>query len=123
LQTHKKEDKKTKIKKFTDLKTMALARLALRNLQQKLSPSLMGQSCERGLVGNRHNPMKLNRFMATSAGEQEDKMNTEVSVSEKKSPRQNFPRRRGRKSLWRNTDDHGYFTPTLNGTFVILVHY
>ncbi|CAD5315344.1 unnamed protein product [Arabidopsis thaliana] len=96
---------------------MALARLALRNLQQKLSPSLMGQSCERGLVGNRHNPMKLNRFMATSAGEQEDKMNTEVSVSEKKSPRQNFPRRRGRKSLWRNTDDHGYFTPTLNEVF------
>jgi HSP20 family protein len=61
--------------------------------------------------------MKLNRFMATSAGEQEDKMNTEVSVSEKKSPRQNFPRRRGRKSLWRNTDDHGYFTPTLNEFF------
>ncbi|OAP15106.1 hypothetical protein AXX17_AT1G46840 [Arabidopsis thaliana] len=98
---------------------MALARLALRNLQQKLSPSLMGQSCERGLVGNRHNPMKLNRFMAKSAGEQEDKMNTEVSVSEKKSPRQNFPRRRGRKSLWRNTDDHGYFTPTLNGNALI----
>ncbi|EOA36232.1 hypothetical protein CARUB_v10010182mg [Capsella rubella] len=97
---------------------MALARLALRNLQQKLSPSLIGQSCEKGLVGNRHNPMKLNRYMATSTGEQqEDKKNTEVSVSEKKSPQRNSHRRRGRKSLWRNTDDHGYFAPALNEFF------
>lgn len=100
---------------------MALARLALRNLQQKLSsPSLMGQSCERSLVGIRHNQRNLNRYMATSAGEQEEKKNTEVSVSEKKSPRRNFPRRRGRKSLWRNADDHGYFAPALNGMFVFL---
>ncbi|XP_010479767.1 PREDICTED: 26.5 kDa heat shock protein, mitochondrial [Camelina sativa] len=98
---------------------MALARLALRNLQQKLSPSLIGQSCERGMVSNRHNPMKLNRYMATSTtGEQqEEKKNTQVSVSEKKSPQRNSPRRRGRKSLWRNTDDHGYFAPALNEFF------
>lgn len=94
--------------------------MALRNLQQKLPPSLMGQYGERGLVGYGHNQRKLNRFLATSAGEQEENKNTEVSVSEKKSPRRNFPRRRGRKSLWRNTDDHGYFAPALNGMFVFL---
>ncbi|VVB00434.1 unnamed protein product [Arabis nemorensis] len=96
---------------------MALARLTLRNLQQKLSPTLMNQSCERSLVGNRHNKRNLNRLMATSTGEQEEKKNTEVSVSEKKSPRRIFPRRRGRKSLWRNTDDHDYFAPALNDFF------
>ncbi|CAH2036496.1 unnamed protein product [Thlaspi arvense] len=96
---------------------MALARLALRNLQQKLSPTLMGPNCERGLG---HNKRILSRFMATSAGEQEQKNNTEVSVSEKKSPRRIFPRRRGRRSLWRNTDDRDYFVPALNGMILLL---
>ncbi|ESQ30192.1 hypothetical protein EUTSA_v10012289mg [Eutrema salsugineum] len=97
---------------------MALARLALRNLQQKLSPNLMGQSCERSLLGNGQNQWTLNRFMAASAGEQEEMKKKEVSVSEKKSPRRFFPRRRGgRRSLWRNTDDHDYFAPALNELF------
>ncbi|CAF2055613.1 BnaC06g05390D [Brassica napus] len=96
---------------------MALARLALRNLQQKLSSTFMCPSGEKCLVGNRHSQSKLNRFMASSSGEQEEKKSTEVSVSEKKSPRRIFPRRRGRKSLWRNTDDHDYFAPALNGFF------
>lgn len=59
--------------------------------------------------------------MASSSGEQEEKKSTEVSVSEKKSPRRIFPRRRGRKSLWRNTDDHDYFAPALNGMIVFIL--
>ncbi|KAJ4917844.1 26.5 kDa heat shock protein [Raphanus sativus] len=96
---------------------MALARnLALRNLQQRFS-TFMCPSGEKCLVGNRHSQSKLNRFMASSSGEQEEKESKEVSVSEKKSPRRIFPRRRGRKSLWRNTDDQDYFAPALNGLF------
>ncbi|CAH8391222.1 unnamed protein product [Eruca vesicaria subsp. sativa] len=96
---------------------MALARLALRNVQQKLSPTLMGPSGERCLVGKQHSQSKLHRFMASSSGEQEENKNTQVSVSEKKSPKRTFPRRRGRKSLWRTTDYHDYFAPALNGFF------
>ncbi|KAL0696650.1 hypothetical protein Bca4012_063830 [Brassica carinata] len=95
---------------------MALARLALRNLQQKFS-TFMCPSGEKCLVGNRYSQSKLNRFMASSSGEKEEKKRSEVSVSEKKSPRRIFPRRRGRKSLWRNTDDHEYFAPALNEFF------
>lgn len=100
---------------------MALARnLALRNLQQRFS-TFMCPSGEKCLVGNRHSQSKLNRFMASSSGEQEEKESKEVSVSEKKSPRRIFPRRRGRKSLWRNTDDQDYFAPALNGMIVVFM--
>ncbi|XP_010545767.1 PREDICTED: 26.5 kDa heat shock protein, mitochondrial [Tarenaya hassleriana] len=97
---------------------MALARLALRNLQQKLSSSsLMGHVSvgERSVVGNQQNQRwnmeVLRRSMASSAGEQEKGKGTEVRVSEKKSSRL-FPRRRGRKSLWRSTSNRD-FVPSI----------
>ncbi|KAK9229371.1 hypothetical protein WN944_022333 [Citrus x changshan-huyou] len=93
---------------------MALARLALRNVQQRVStssPSLanlhnnLGErraSTIGGVQRQKWSNELLKRFMATAAND-EKKQDREVAVTEKRS--RLFPRRRGRRgSLWRNND-------------------
>ncbi|KAH9715067.1 26.5 kDa heat shock protein [Citrus sinensis] len=93
---------------------MALARLALRNVQQRVStssPSLanlhnnLGErraSTIGGVQRQKWSNELLKRFMATAAND-EKKKDREVAVTEKRS--RLFPRRRGRRgSLWRNND-------------------
>ncbi|KAJ1429127.1 HSP20-like chaperone [Sesbania bispinosa] len=75
---------------------MALARLALRNLQQRVSASLIGQKQRWG------NNELVARF-ATAAGEKGKSEGSEVAVSEGKKSRL-FPRRRGRRLPWRSDD-------------------
>ncbi|KAK7294092.1 hypothetical protein RJT34_16975 [Clitoria ternatea] len=85
---------------------MALARLALKNLQQRVcgtdSSSLIGH-------GGVH---KLARFATVAAG---DKGTSEVAVSEGKKSNRLIPKRRGRRWLWRNNDPD--FPPALNEFF------
>ncbi|KAL5756442.1 hypothetical protein ACOSP7_020874 [Xanthoceras sorbifolium] len=94
---------------------MALARLALRSLQQRVPSSSVAAaalghgviersaSSVNGVQRERWNNELLKRFIATSAGNEEKKDSKEVSVTEKKSSRL-FPRRKSKRSLWRNNN-------------------
>ncbi|XVF86463.1 hypothetical protein PTKIN_Ptkin18bG0042300 [Pterospermum kingtungense] len=78
---------------------MALARLALRNLQQRVSPppSYQGQSPRQ-----MWNDEILKRFMATSTSKVPDdkKEGKQVSVSQGEKKSRLFPRRRNQRSVW-----------------------
>ncbi|XP_061340041.1 26.5 kDa heat shock protein, mitochondrial isoform X2 [Gastrolobium bilobum] len=89
---------------------MALARLALKNLQQRVSTSssLIGYDC---VQKHRWGNELLKRF-TTAASDKGKSEGTEVAVSEGKKSRL-FPRRKGRRWLWRNNDRD--FSPALNG--------
>ncbi|KAL2338145.1 hypothetical protein Fmac_012591 [Flemingia macrophylla] len=81
---------------------MALARLALKNLQQRVctSSSLIGHD---GVHKQRWSNEFLRRF-ATAAGDKGKSEGTEVAVTEGKKSNRLFPRRRGRRWGWRNDD-------------------
>ncbi|KAG9150950.1 hypothetical protein Leryth_003065 [Lithospermum erythrorhizon] len=94
---------------------MALARLVLKNLQQRVvspSSSAMSQNvCQRGLNNfqNKKCSSELLRRFATAANE-EKSQGKEISVSEGGKKYKPFPRRR-RRNLWRrNTTD---FAPSI----------
>lgn len=94
---------------------MALARLALKNLQQRVSvpasSSLIGG--HGGVQKHRWGNDQLLRRFATAASDKGKSEGTEVVVSEGKRPRL-FPRRKGRRWPWRN--DERDFPPALYGT-------
>ncbi|OMO54339.1 hypothetical protein CCACVL1_27882 [Corchorus capsularis] len=84
---------------------MTLARLALRNLQQRVSSSssILGErSALTGVQSQSKNEEILKRFMATTAA----KEGKEVTVSEGDKKSKLFPRRKNKRSLlnwnWRN---------------------
>ncbi|KAK0597264.1 hypothetical protein LWI29_023522 [Acer saccharum] len=87
---------------------MALARLALmRSLQQRVSSS-SSSSCV-AVQRERWNNELLKRFMSTTSAPNEDNKDTkdkekEVSVTENKKSSKLFPKRKSKKSLWRNND-------------------
>ncbi|KAK2651617.1 hypothetical protein Ddye_011473 [Dipteronia dyeriana] len=87
---------------------MALARLALtRSVQQRVSCCSSSSSCV-AVQRERWNNELLKRFMSTTSAPNEDNKATkdkdkEVSVTEKKSSKL-FPKRKFKKSLWRNND-------------------
>lgn len=92
---------------------MALARLALRNLQQRVSSNTAAVSRQE----------LLKRFMTTTSAtvtSEENKDKKEVPVTQKKSSRSLFPWRRSkRRSPWRNNDvpalygNSNYFSSTI----------
>ncbi|KAI9159656.1 hypothetical protein LWI28_000680 [Acer negundo] len=88
---------------------MALARLALmRSLQQRVSSSSSSSSCV-AVQRERWNNELLKRFMSTTSASNEDNKDTkdkekEVSVTENKKSSKLFPKRKSKKSLWRNND-------------------
>ncbi|GMI82050.1 hypothetical protein like AT1G52560 [Hibiscus trionum] len=83
---------------------MALARLALRNLQQRVpSPSsLLGHNLGERSVGGvqrqRWNGEMLKRFMATATDKDSDDKQKQVSVSDGEKKFRLFPRRRNRRN-------------------------
>ncbi|OMP00060.1 hypothetical protein COLO4_12953 [Corchorus olitorius] len=86
---------------------MALARLALRNLQQRVSSSssILGErSALSGVQSQSKNEEILKRFMATTAAKEGKEKEVTVSEGDKKS--RLFPRRKNKRSLlnwnWRN---------------------
>ncbi|KAK7381584.1 hypothetical protein VNO80_00130 [Phaseolus coccineus] len=83
---------------------MALARLALKDLRQRLfaSSSLTGHGSG-GVHRQRWNNELLKRF-ATAAGDKGKSEASEVAVTEGKKSNRLFPRRRGRRWIWRNHD-------------------
>lgn len=92
---------------------MALARLALRNLQQRASPSSSFQAHN---IRQRWNDEVLKRFMATSSGGSkvtDDKKQVSVSEGEKKS--RLSPRRRHQRSLWNWRNKQHDYAPSLYG--------
>lgn len=82
---------------------MALARLALKNLQQRVctsSSSLISHDVQKQRWGN-----ELLRRFANAAGDKGKSEGSEVAVTEGKKSNRLFPRRRGRRSWpWRNDD-------------------
>ncbi|XP_057454178.1 26.5 kDa heat shock protein, mitochondrial [Lotus japonicus] len=94
---------------------MALARLALRNLQQRVSASSSAPlirhhgSVEKQRWGN-----GLVARFSTAASEKEKSEGSEVAVTEGKKSRL-FPRRKSRRWLWRNDDRD--FSPALHELF------
>ena len=98
---------------------MALARLALKNLQQRVASSspLMGHGG--GLQKQRWGNELMRRF-ATAGSDKEKSEGTEVAVSSSEGRRPRlFPRRRGRRSWpWRSDDRD--FTPALYGNNLLL---
>ncbi|CAJ1951277.1 unnamed protein product [Sphenostylis stenocarpa] len=90
---------------------MALARLALKNLHQRVcaSSSLTGHGCS-GVNKQRWNNELLKRF-ATAAGDKGKSEGTEIAVTEGKKSNRLFPRRRGRRWIWRNNNRD--FSPAL----------
>ncbi|KAK3219389.1 hypothetical protein Dsin_013359 [Dipteronia sinensis] len=92
---------------------MALARWALmRSLQQRVSSSSSSSSSSScvAVQNERWNNELLKRFMSTTSAPNKDNKDTkdkdkdkEVSVTEKKSSKL-FPKRKSKKSLWRNND-------------------
>ncbi|GLU22089.1 hypothetical protein SLE2022_381860 [Rubroshorea leprosula] len=101
---------------------MALARLALKNLQQKLSStssSLLAHNLGEKGVGRvlqrqRWGDETLKRFMVTATDKVSDekKEGKEVAVSEGGKKSRLFPRRRNRRSLWNWRNDRD-FVPSL----------
>ncbi|MBA0774725.1 hypothetical protein Gotri_009916 [Gossypium trilobum] len=101
---------------------MALARLALRNLQPRLSSSsssLLGHNVGERSVGGvqrqRWNGEMLKRFMATATDkDSDDKKQVSVSDGEKKF--RLFPRGKNRRSLWNwRNKQHDYAPPLYGG--------
>jgi len=94
---------------------MTLVRLTLKNLQQKLfaSSSLAGHGSG-GVHKQRWNNELLKRFGTAAAGDKGKSEASEVAVTEGKKSNRLFPRRRGRRWLWRNPDRD--FPPALYGT-------
>ena len=109
---------------------MALARLALRSLQQRVpssssssSSSLLSPSLsERALSGQRWGPEIVKRFSATpdAASDKPSGEKTEVAVSEGDRKPKLFPRKQRKRSLWRNNRND--FVPSLNGTYSFSHH-
>ncbi|XVE52204.1 hypothetical protein DITRI_Ditri02bG0104200 [Diplodiscus trichospermus] len=95
---------------------MALARLALRNLQQRVSPcsSSLGHNARQ-----RWNDEILKRFMATTTGKVSDdkKESKQVSVSEGENKSRLFPRRKNRRSLWNWRNKQRNYAPALYEIF------
>lgn len=89
---------------------MALARLALKHLQQRVASASSSSLVERRVVGGALQKEGVRGF-ASEKGKSEG---TEVGVSEGKRSRL-FPRRNRRRWLWRNRD-RDTFPPALNGT-------
>ncbi|XP_030457562.1 26.5 kDa heat shock protein, mitochondrial [Syzygium oleosum] len=97
---------------------MALARLALKNMQQRLgsassAPSLCRANQIRHGWNSSDEAMVMNRrFLSTATEKASD--DKEVAVSEKGDGRKSrlFPRRNRRRSLWRRNDDAD-FVPAL----------
>ncbi|KAJ9692670.1 hypothetical protein PVL29_011651 [Vitis rotundifolia] len=101
---------------------MALARLALRSLQQRVpsssSSSLLSPSLsERALSGQRWGPETVKRFSATpdAASDKPSGEKTEVAVSEGDRKSKLFPRKQRKRSLWRNNRND--FVPSLHELF------
>ncbi|KAK8581253.1 hypothetical protein V6N13_144289 [Hibiscus sabdariffa] len=86
---------------------MALARLALRNLQQRVSSSSsllghnLGEKSVGGVQRQRWNDEMLKRFMATATDKDSDDQQKQVSVSDGEKKFRLFPRRRNLLN-WRN---------------------
>lgn len=108
---------------------MALARLALKNMQQRLgsassAPSLCRASQIRQGWNSSDEAMVMNRrFLSTATEKASD--DKEVAVSEKGDGRKSrlFPRRNRRRSLWRRNDDAD-FVPALYGNmFMSIIDY
>ena len=100
---------------------MALARLALRSVQQRVSsspcssPSASSLLSSRGLIGQRRPPEIVRRFSATPETASGEKTEVAVTEGERKSKLFPSPRRqRSRRSLWRNSRND--FVPSLHGT-------
>ncbi|KAK6285087.1 hypothetical protein POUND7_004039 [Theobroma cacao] len=101
---------------------MALARLALRNLQQRVSSSssFLGHNMgdQRSIVGGvqrqRWNDEILKRFMVTATGKvfDEEKQGKEATVLEGDKKSRLFPRRKNR-SLWNWRNKRSDYAPTL----------
>ncbi|KAK2631584.1 hypothetical protein EUGRSUZ_L02712 [Eucalyptus grandis] len=97
---------------------MALARLALKNVQQKLGSASSAPSlCRAGQIrqgwnGGEETMAMSRRFLATATEKASD--DKEVAVSEKGDGRKFrlFPRRNRRRSLWRRNEDAD-FVPAL----------
>ncbi|XWS16447.1 hypothetical protein CRYUN_Cryun34aG0088300 [Craigia yunnanensis] len=90
---------------------MAVARLAFRNLQQRVSPSsFLGHN-----LRQRWNDEILKRFMATTTGKVSDekKEGKEVSVSESEKKSRLFPRRKNKRSLWNWRNKQHDYAPAL----------
>ncbi|KAK7255238.1 hypothetical protein RIF29_28644 [Crotalaria pallida] len=88
---------------------MALARLALKNLQQRVSAPASSS------LKQRWGSNEMLRRFASAASDKGKSEGTEVAVSEVKRPRL-FPKRRGsRRWLWRNNERD--FPPALNEFF------
>ncbi|KAH1066514.1 hypothetical protein J1N35_031501 [Gossypium stocksii] len=100
---------------------MALARLALRNLQPRVSSSsssLLGHNVgERSVGGVQRqswNGEMLKRFMATATDkDSDDKKQVSVSDGEKKF--RLFPRRKNKRSLWNWRNKQHDYAPPLYG--------
>ncbi|MBA0565299.1 hypothetical protein Golob_010185 [Gossypium lobatum] len=100
---------------------MTLARLALRNLQPRLSSSsssLLGHNVGERSVGGvqrqRWNGEMLKRFMATATDkDSDDKKQVSVSDGEKKF--RLFPRRKNKRSLWNWRNKQYDYAPPLYG--------
>lgn len=104
--TNKTNQKREKKIWAWKLITMALARLALRNLQQRVSSSsaFVSHNDYVGAVGRqRWSNELLKRFMATSANGEKTE-GKEIQVTEKNKKSRLFPRRKSWKSLWRKND-------------------
>ncbi|XP_020228491.1 26.5 kDa heat shock protein, mitochondrial [Cajanus cajan] len=82
---------------------MALARLALKNLQHKVytSSSLIGHD---GVHKPRWSNELLRRFASAAAGDKGKSEGSEVAVTEGKKSNRLSPTRRGRRWGWRNDD-------------------
>ncbi|KAK8551199.1 hypothetical protein V6N12_039854 [Hibiscus sabdariffa] len=102
---------------------MALARLALRNLQQRVSSSssLLGHNLGERSVGGvqrqRWNDEMLKRFMATAPDKDSADSKKQVSVSDGEKKFRLFPRRRNRRSLWNWRNRQNDYAPTLPEIF------
>jgi len=96
---------------------MALARLALRNLQQRVSSSAGSLQKQNKWINNNE---LVARFATTTVGDKGKSEGSEVAVSEGNNDKKSrlFPRRRGRRWLSRNVDRD--FLPAPFGIFLPL---
>jgi len=97
---------------------MALARLALRNLQQRVSSSTGSLHKQNKWINNNE---LATRFATTAVGDKVKSEGSEVAVSEGNNDKKSrlFPRRRGRRWLSRNVVDRD-FLPAPFGIFLPL---
>ncbi|OWM78278.1 hypothetical protein CDL15_Pgr015097 [Punica granatum] len=102
---------------------MALARFALRSLQQRLGSSPSPASLVGRNLRERSRPELegFQRMMATNSGTEKASDDKEVAVSDGGGRRRRFslfPRRNRRRSLWR--DDDRDFVPELYGVVIVI---